>query len=69
MRNPFDNSGKKKKSNFFLNLDSWIDTALFRMFSDGSERWENITIFFRRFKVTGFKKFLVEIFDDIMASC
>lgn len=34
------------------------------MFSSGSETWESITIFFRRFKVRGFKKFLVEVADE-----
>ena len=64
MRSPFDNNGKKKKNNFLLEIDSWIDSTLYRMRADGSERWENITIFFQRFRVTGFKKVLVEIFDE-----
>ncbi|MGB7287920.1 MAG: PBP1A family penicillin-binding protein [Salaquimonas sp.] len=64
MRSPFDNNGKKKKSNWLLEIDSWIDSSMFRMFADGSERWENITVFFQRFRVTGFKKALVEVLDE-----
>lgn len=64
MRNPFDNSAKGKARNTLLGIDSWIDDNLFRLFSDAGERWENITIFFRRFRVSGFKKFLVEIADE-----
>ncbi len=34
------------------------------MFSDAGGRWESITIFFRKFRVRGFKRILVEIFDE-----
>ena len=64
MKNPFDNSGGKKKSTWLLDLDSWIDSTLYRFFADSSDRWESVTLFFRKFKVTGFKKFLVEIADE-----
>ncbi len=64
MRSPFDNNGRKKKNNWLLEIDSWIDSSMFKMFSGGSERWENITVFFQRFRVTGFKKFMVEIVDE-----
>ena len=47
-----------------MEFDSWIDSALYRMFSDGTDRWEEITVFFRRFKLTGFKRFIVEILDE-----
>ncbi len=66
MRTPFDNNGKRKKNNLLLELDSWIDSTLYRMRSDGAERWENITVFFQRFRVTGFNKFVVEIIDEGM---
>ena len=64
MRSPFDNNGRKKKNNWLLEIDSWIDSSMYKMFSGGSERWENITVFFQRFRVTGFKKFMVEIVDE-----
>lgn len=64
MRNPFDNDGKKKKRNWLLEFDSWIDSSLYNMRADGSERWENITVFFQKFRATGFKKFLVELLDE-----
>jgi len=64
VQSPFDNNGRKKKNTWLLEIDSWIDSTLYRMRADGSERWENITVFFQRFRVTGFKKFLVEIADE-----
>ncbi len=64
VRSPFDNNGKKKKNNWLLEFDSWIDSGMYRMFADGSERWENIRVFFQKFRVTGYKKAMVEIVDE-----
>ncbi|MDJ0613799.1 MAG: PBP1A family penicillin-binding protein [Rhizobiaceae bacterium] len=64
MRDPFEKSTKGRGWNRLLDFDSWIDSSLYNLFSSGSETWESITIFFRRFKVKGFTKFLVEIVDE-----
>lgn len=64
MRDPFKNSKKSGGWNKLLDIDSWIDSSLYRMFSDAGERWESITIFFRKFRVKGLKRFFVEIFDE-----
>jgi penicillin-binding protein 1A len=64
LRDPFKKSGKIGGWNKLLDLDSWIDSSLYGIFSKAGERWESITIFFRRFRVKGIKKFLVEIIDE-----
>ena len=64
MRDPFEQQKKSRGWGRLLDFDSWIDSSMFSMFSGAGETWESITIFFRRFRVTGFKKFLVEIFDE-----
>ncbi|MEZ5790524.1 MAG: PBP1A family penicillin-binding protein [Nitratireductor sp.] len=64
MRDPFDTSSRGKARNRLLDFDSWIDSSLFNLFSDAGERLESINIFFRKFRVTGFRKFLVEILDE-----
>jgi len=64
MRSPFDKSDKKKGRNWLLAIDAWLDSTLFRAFADGSETWENITVFFQRFRVTGYKRGIVEILDE-----
>ena len=64
MRDPFGRSRKVKGWNKLLDIDSWIDSSLFNLFSGAGENWENITIFFRRFRATGFKKFLAELFSE-----
>jgi len=64
LRNPFENSGRGKAKNTLLGIDSWIDDRMYRLMNDGAQRWENITIFFRRFRVSGFRKLLVEITSE-----
>ena len=64
MRNPFANQGKGNARNRLLEFDSWIDDTLFRAFEDAGDRWESIVIFFRKFRVTGWRKFLVEIMGE-----
>ncbi|WP_075995836.1 transglycosylase domain-containing protein [Salaquimonas pukyongi] len=64
MRNPFEKNGRSKGRNRLLEIDSWIDSAMYRLFSGGSEFWENLVIFFQRFRATGFKRLLVEIADE-----
>ncbi|MEM7463567.1 MAG: PBP1A family penicillin-binding protein [Pseudomonadota bacterium] len=67
MRDPFDNSGKGNAKNWLLGFDSWLDDTLFRLFSKTGDYWESISIFFRRFRVTGFKRFVVEILDESLS--
>ncbi len=67
MRDPFDNSGKGNAKNRLLGFDSWLDDTLFRLFSKTGDYWESISIFFRRFRVTGFKRFVVEILDESLS--
>jgi penicillin-binding protein 1A len=64
LRSPFDRSNKGKTGNKLLEVDSWIDDTLYGLFHDATDRWEAITVFFRRFRLTGFRKFLVEIVDE-----
>jgi penicillin-binding protein 1A len=64
LRNPFDNSSRGRARNRLLGFDSWIDDGLYRLFNSSGERWESVVIFFRRFHVSGWRKFLVEVADE-----
>ena len=64
MPEPKEKRKKVSAWNRLLDVDSWIDSSLYSAFSGASERWETVTIFFRRFKVRGLTKFLVEIADE-----
>ena len=66
MRDRFGSSKKGKGWNRLLDFDSWIDSSIYNLFSSASGSWESVTIFFRRFKVTGFKKVFVEVIDEGM---
>lgn len=64
MRDPFENQRKRRGWSRLLDFDSWIDSSMYKMFYNAGEWWESVTIFFRRFRITGFKKFLIEIADE-----
>jgi penicillin-binding protein 1A len=64
VRNPFTKSGRERLKNNLLDFDSWLDDSLFRLFNNLGDRWESVVIFFRRFRVSGFRRFLVEVADE-----
>jgi len=49
-----------------LRLDSWIDSTLWSAGSGLAEKWEEINIFFRRFKVRGYKRAFFEVLGETM---
>ncbi len=61
MRNPFAPKRKWNLRTFLMGLDSSVDDFMYRSKAGGGETWENLTIFFRRFRVTGFKKAVFEL--------
>ncbi|MGI9351969.1 MAG: transglycosylase domain-containing protein [Rhizobiaceae bacterium] len=66
MPEPKEKRKKVSAWNRLLDFDSWIDSSLYSAFNSASERWETISIFFRRFKVRGMTKLLVEVVDEGM---
>ncbi len=67
MQDPFNQEDRpRKRSNILLRLDSWIDSTLWSTFADAGETWEEITVFFRRFRVRGFRKLVFEILGEGM---
>ena len=66
-----DTAGKrdrapKLKRHVFLKIDSWLDSTLWNAGYDLTEAWEEITIFFRRFRVRGLKKLGFEIAGEAL---
>ncbi|WP_275789647.1 transglycosylase domain-containing protein [Pararhizobium gei] len=55
-----------RKRHILLRIDSWIDSTVWNAGFRLSVWWEDITIFFRRFTVRGWKKAVVEILDEGM---
>ncbi|WEX11940.1 penicillin-binding protein 1A [Chelativorans sp. AA-79] len=56
--------GKAPRATIFLDIDAWIDSTLYEARFKASELWEDLTIFFRRFRVYGGKRAAAEFFSE-----
>jgi len=64
-KNPFEpRKTKAPKANRLLDIDAWIDSSLYEGGFKAREIWENLTIFFRRFRVTGWRRGAVELLSE-----
>lgn len=64
-----DENPEKKprlKSHFFLKLDAWIDSTLWNLGFRLVDIWEDITIFFRKFRVKGWKRIPFELAGEAL---
>ncbi|WP_426236594.1 transglycosylase domain-containing protein [Pararhizobium sp. DWP1-1-3] len=57
---------RPRKRHFLLRVDSWIDSTVWNAGFRLGVWWEDITIFFRRFRVRGWKKVLFEVLGEGM---
>ncbi len=66
MENPFEQRKAKKgpKATRLLEIDAWIDSTLYEGGFKASEIWENLTIFFRRFRVSGWRRAIIELLSE-----
>jgi penicillin-binding protein 1A len=66
MENPFEQRKAKKspKATRLLDIDAWIDSTLYEGGFKLGEIWENLTIFFRRFRVTGWRRAIIELLSE-----
>ena len=61
MRDPFQKRKSWSGRNWLMGIDSSVDDFMHRFMQSGGETWENLTIFFRRFRMFGAKKAAVEV--------
>ncbi|HEY0124700.1 MAG TPA: PBP1A family penicillin-binding protein [Rhizobium sp.] len=54
----------RRKRHILLRIDSWIDSSLWNAGFRLGELWEDITIFFRRFRARGWKRILFELLGE-----
>ncbi|WP_099865127.1 transglycosylase domain-containing protein [Pararhizobium haloflavum] len=67
VQDPFSQEDRpRKRSNILLRLDSWLDSTLWSAGFGMGETWEEITIFFRRFRARGTKRVVVELLGEGM---
>jgi penicillin-binding protein 1A len=65
MENPFEPRSKRApKASRLLAMDAWLDSTLYEWGFRLSEFWEGVTIFFRRFKVTGWRRGVFELLGE-----
>ncbi len=65
MQDPFNQTDRpRRRGSRLLRLDSWIDSTLWSAAVGFGERWEEINIFFRRFRVRGYKKAAFEVLGE-----
>ncbi|WP_370647989.1 transglycosylase domain-containing protein [Phyllobacterium meliloti] len=58
------NKRKRFKVSPLLGLDAWIDSSLYELRFRLAEFWEDTTIFFRRFHVSGWRRAVVEVLSE-----
>ncbi|MEN9895945.1 MAG: hypothetical protein RIR97_1797 [Pseudomonadota bacterium] len=56
----------RRRRHVLLRLDSLIDSSVWNLGFRVAELWEDITIFFRRFRVRGIRRLFVELFDEAL---
>ncbi len=66
MREPRKDDNRPKKRHIFLRIDSWIDSTVWNAGFKLAQWWEDTTIFFRRFRVTGWKRVVFEVLGEGM---
>ena len=64
MRDPFQSNRKRQRKIRLIEVDAWIDSALFRAGRAIGGRFEAISQFMRRFRVTGFQRAVFEVLGD-----
>ncbi len=64
MRDPFQSNRKRRRRLRLIEVDAWIDLSLFRAGAAVAGRFEAVSRFLRRFRVTGFRRAIFEILGD-----
>jgi len=61
---PFYQKKKGQKSTKYLHLDSWLDSSLYETFQSFGHGYQRFGDFMANFRVSGFRRFLVEVLSD-----
>jgi penicillin-binding protein 1A len=64
LRDPFENTRKRRRRLRLIDVDAWIDSGLYRAGRVVSGAAESISLFMRRFRVTGWKRAFFEVVGD-----
>ncbi|MFD2343892.1 PBP1A family penicillin-binding protein [Sinorhizobium terangae] len=64
VQEPKKEDNRPKRRHIFLRIDSWIDSTVWNAGFRLGEWWEDTTIFFRRFRVRGWKRAVFELLGE-----
>jgi penicillin-binding protein 1A len=64
VQDPFYHKEKRRKKTRMLAADAWLDSALYEFGQSLGRGYTRVEDFFSRFRVSGFKRFFVEILSD-----
>jgi len=65
MKDPFEQrKSRGPRATRLLAIDAWIDSTLYEGGFKAREAWETVTIFFRRFRVSGWRRGVVELLSE-----
>lgn len=64
MRDPFQSTRKRRRGVRLIEIDAWIDSSVFGIGRIIAKAFESVSLFMRRFKVTGIKRAFVEVAGD-----
>jgi len=66
VRDPFESTRRRRRVIHFVDIDAFVDTALFRGGRFVARRAASISRFLRRFRVTGWRRGAVEIAGELL---
>ncbi len=65
MEDPFEKrKSRGPRAGRLLAVDAWIDSSLYEAGFKARQFWETMTIFFRRFRVTGWRRGIIEFLSE-----
>jgi penicillin-binding protein 1A len=64
VQDPFYHKEKRRKKSSMLAADAWLDSAIYDFWQALGRWYTAVEDFFSRFRVSGFKRFFVEILSD-----
>jgi penicillin-binding protein 1A len=64
LRDPFENTRKRRRRLRLIDVDAWIDSGLYRVGRAIGSVAEGVSLFMRRFRVTGWRRGLFEVLGD-----
>src|SRR5262245_53760624 len=67
LQDPFYHRQKRPKKTRMLDADAWLDSSMYEFWQSAGRGYTRVQDFFSRFRISGFKRFFVEIVSDALS--